>query len=199
MVSVTRSGFTPVNIPGVVLEIKAEEELAKLKSIVPKLKKVGVIYNPKQNETFIKNAKIVAKKLGISLVTQAVTSPREIPKMGRFESKLDALWMITDNIVCKSVIVRRLMLSCLRAKIPVMGISKNFVKLSGALLAYTADYEDNGKQAGELAVKILNGADPSTLGILTPQKANLYLNSNVAARLGIKLSKKKIKEAKKVF
>ncbi|MCP5107425.1 MAG: hypothetical protein GY950_28820, partial [bacterium] len=177
-----KSGITSRDIAGASLDIPVKVQLANLETVAPGIKTVGVLYSPAESRTIIDEAKQAAAQLGLILKDYPVRSPKEIPKISGL--KIDALWMVPDTVVCRDVIVRRIFLSSLRRKIPVMGISPSYAR-SGALLALSCDYRDIGRQSGEIALKLLEGTDYPDLEITVPRKIKLYLNETVAHRLGI--------------
>ncbi len=79
-----------------------------------------------------------------------------------------------------------------------MGYAAYVVK-KGALLGLSCDYEDIGRQAGELSVEILKGEKPSNLPITVPKKILLSINIRAAKRIGITVPPRVVKEAYEVF
>lgn len=190
------SNLTSRNIVGASLDIPAQTQLECLQSVIPNLRQVGVIFNPSENERIVKEAQLAANRMGIVLKTYPVNSTSEIPKIKNLE--IDALWIIPDSTVCQTTIVQRILLCSLRNKVPVMGFSRYYAK-AGTLLAVTCDYEDIGRQSGEIAVRLLKGENYSRLKISEPRKVKMYLNKTVADHLKIKISKDIIKKANEVF
>jgi putative ABC transport system substrate-binding protein len=190
------SGITSANIVGASLDIPARLQLETLKSVVPTFKRIGVIYNPPENGTIVRQAKQAAKGLGMSLNLYPVNSEKDIPKIE--ELNIDLLWIIPDTVVCKPVIIKRLLLSCIKNNAGVMGFTHYYAR-GGALLAVACDYEDIGRQSGEMVVKLLNGVDYSDLKITVPRKVKLYLNKITADRLGITIPDEIILKASEVF
>jgi putative ABC transport system substrate-binding protein len=190
------SGLKAANMTGTSLDIPAGTQLGKLKEVVPKARRIGVIYNPGENSALIQRAKRAAADMGITLVTYPVRSAKEIKNIA--EMRIDALWLVPDSIVCQPVIVKQILYSGLKAKIPVMGISSHYVS-AGALLALSCDYEDIAKQAGEIATRILYGKDPGTIPVGSPRKTKLYLNQVVADKIGIRIPEAILNDAEKVF
>lgn len=184
------------NITGASVRMPPKIQFENLKTIIPKVKRIGVIYNPKENEHIISKAKIVARGMGIILKTYPVKSTKEVPNVE--EMGIDALWLIPDTIVCYRAIIKYILLSSLKHKIPVMGISPSYAR-AGALLALSCDYEDIGRQSGEISIRILNEESPADIPISAPRKTKLYLNQLVADRLGIKIPRKIIGAAAEVF
>lgn len=185
------------NIVGASLDIPVKLQMENLHLVLPKLKRIGVIYNPSENKQIITEAKQAAADLGYILKAYPVSSTREIPKLS--ELNIDVLWMIPDNTVCQTAILKRLILCSVKEKIPVMGYNRSWAATSGALLALSCDYKDVGRQTGDIALRILNGENYSDITISRPRKVKLYLNQIVAELLGIKFPKKIIKKADEVF
>ncbi|MEW6558498.1 MAG: ABC transporter substrate-binding protein, partial [Elusimicrobiota bacterium] len=192
-------GLKSKNLTGSPLDIPIRLQFENLRTIIPKVRRIGVIYNPKENESIIQKAIETASDMGFVLKTYQVESTEDIQKIPKMEEmNIDVLWLVTDTIVCQLAIIKQILYSCLKNKIPVMGISSSYVK-AGALLALSCDYEDIGRQSGEIAEKILNGKDLSTIQVSVPRKTKLYLNISVADRLGIKIPKEIIEKAEEVF
>ncbi len=134
--------------------------------------------------------------MGLILKTFPVKSAKEIPEIK--EMKIDALWLIPDLVVCQPTVIGHILRSSLKHKIPVMGVSQSYVK-AGALLALSCDYEDIGRQSGEIALRILNGESLVDIPVSVARKTKLYLNLAVAERLRIKIPRDIIKRAEEVF
>jgi transcription initiation factor TFIID TATA-box-binding protein len=84
-----------------------------------------------------------------------------------------------------------MLLFAFRNRIPVIGISDKYVK-SGVLLALSFDSEDIGRQAGELANRILSGEDVKKFSLIKPRMVKLSINLNTAEKIGIKITIKPI-------
>ncbi len=190
------SGIEGDNIAGVTLDIPVETQFKYLKRVVPRVKTIGVIYNPGENEENIIHVLRIVAALDLDLKTAPVTNIKEIPGIGSMG--IDALWFIPDNTVCRPAVIKRLLLDSLKSGVPVMGISPSYAK-AGALLALSCEYGDIGRQAGEIAVRILKGEKCSDIGIIAPRAEKLYLNQAVADRLKIKIPGKIKKEAERIF
>ena len=67
-----------------------------------------------------------------------------------------------------------------------MAPTGRFVK-KGALVALMIDYEEVGKQAGQIAKKILGGASPSSIPPEPPNATILVLNQKTAQTIGINI------------
>ena len=78
-----------------------------------------------------------------------------------------------------------------------MGLSSAYVR-AGALFALDCDYDDIGKQAGEVALLILCGNSPYEVPITTPRKIYLSINQKTAERIGIEIPAALLKIAEEV-
>lgn len=188
--------ISPRQLVGISLSIPVEIQLERIKSILPAVKRVGIIYNPEENELLVQQAKGVADKMGLTLVTYPVSSEKEIPNMG--DLKIDILWLIPDMMVCRFPIFRQFVLDGVRLKIPVMAFTASYAR-SGALMSLSFNYKDIGRQSGELVVRFLKGEPYEKLATTIPRKFDLYLNQIVAKQLGICFPDKIVHQAVEVF
>ena len=187
------------NVAGVSLNIPARVQFETLKTILPDIKRIGVIYSRGESGRSVKKAGKDARELGLALVSFEVASEKEIPMAARsLKGRIDALWMIMDSAVVTGQSVKHLILFTIRNKIPFMGFSIRFVK-EGALLALSGDYEDMGRQAGKLARQILKGNAPEGLHIVAPKKTRLILNLKTAKLIGIDFQTDVVRGADKIF
>lgn len=190
------SSITSKHIVGAALDVPAKIQLEYLKAVVPKLKRVGVVYNPSESEFIVREGIQAANELGFTLNTYPVNSTGEIPKIANLT--IDALWIIPDSLVCQPAILKRILHSSIKERIPVIGFSRLFAR-AGALLALSCDLEDTGRQAGEIALRIVKGENYSRLQIIRPRKVKVYINKLVADRLGIDIPEHILKKAAEVF
>jgi putative tryptophan/tyrosine transport system substrate-binding protein len=171
------------NAACVVLEFPVELELRWLQRILPRQKTIGVLFNPAQNQARIDLASKAARELGLDLQARKVESPKELPEaLDSLASRADVLWSVADQLVLNAQTARPILLFSLRNRIPFVGLSLTWVK-AGALYALDRDYHDIGMQCGELAVRILHGAKPSTLPPVTPRKVVYSVNLKTARLL----------------
>jgi len=187
------------NITGACLNIPITKQFEILTSILPHIKRIGVVYNPKETEELINEARIIARDMGLTLIPSKVSSPKDVPKaVEALKGKIDALWMTVDRTVANEKAITYLIVFAYDQKIPFMGLSEEYTK-AGTLLSLTPDYKDIGRQAGELANQILDGKDPSELKVRTPEDTRLSLNLKTAEIIGIKLPKEVINMAKEIY
>lgn len=187
------------NATAVLLEFPLDIQLQWLRRMVPGAGTVGVLFNPKENQTKVNNALRIAKGAGLSLVTQAVDTPRALPDaLENLARTVDALWGISDSVVMTPQTAEPILMSTLRNQIPLVGLSTSWVK-AGALYALDRDYVDIGIQCGEVAGKILAGANGGSLAPMHPRKVTYAVNLKTARAMNLELPQDLIQGATQVF
>ncbi|HTG02101.1 MAG TPA: ABC transporter substrate binding protein, partial [Nitrospirota bacterium] len=83
---------------GVGLEFPLKTQFERLKTILPRVRTVGVIYNPAENEIRVEEATRIAGNMGIKLEAREVESPRDVPSaLHALSRRVDALWGLADT------------------------------------------------------------------------------------------------------
>ncbi|MCS6295161.1 MAG: ABC transporter substrate-binding protein [Nitrospira sp.] len=197
---VTADDIKPAsNGTAVLLEFPVDIQMQWLRRIVPTATTVGVLFNPKENQSKVSSALRVAKETGLTLVTQAVDTPRALPDaLENLSRNVDALWGISDSVVMTPQTAEPILLSTLRNKIPLAGLSTSWVK-AGALYALDRDYLDIGTQCGEVAGKVLGGASPAALAPIFPRKVTYSVNLKTAGAMNLELPQDVVRGATQVF
>lgn len=187
-------GFNTANIYGVSINIPIAQQFKTLKKILPKVKRVGVIYNPEKNKGKLDEARQIALEQGLELLMFEAHSYKDIPNVLRnMLPSIDVLWLAMDDAILNRLTIKHIILSSTRQKVPIMGFSHRFIK-HGVLFALKTDYFDLGAQAGELA-KLVEYKKLHDIRIIAPRKAIPVINLNVAKFFGLKISKQLLKES----
>ncbi len=182
------------------MDVPVERQLRALARIVPDMKRVGVLYSPEETQPVIEEARDVAKSLNLELLAEPVSSEGDVPDaLSKLDKqKMDALWSVADGKVFTRPSTRYIIKYVVRRGIPFMGPHSGFAK-AGALVALTADYRDNGRQAAEISIRILKGASPQTIPVATPQMVEMALNLQVANHIRLRIPRNIIEESSQVF
>ena len=173
------------NITGIALTSDLSLELGAIKAMLPAVKRVGVVADPRYSQKFVEEAATFAGNKGLSLVPLEVDGPQKLDKVlkaGR--SKVDAMVLISDRTVGNAAVVQRLIQWTTEEKLPLVGLAPGQVK-QGALLSLAAAPTGLGQQAGRLANRILHEKiDPGAVAVANPEGVDLTLNLVTARRLG---------------
>ncbi|MFC2061513.1 ABC transporter substrate-binding protein [Elusimicrobiota bacterium] len=187
------------NLTGVSLDISASTQLKKVASILSFIKRVAIIYDPNISSGIVKSAQSASASLGLQIVAKPASSGKDVPaSLESIKGQADAIWSIPDPTVYTSASIKHILLFSVRNKIPVIGFSEFFVK-AGALLGLYSNYDDIGRQTGEITLKVMDGASPSGIPVAEPRKISIAFNRNVAGLFNINLDEATIKEFDKVY
>jgi putative ABC transport system substrate-binding protein len=186
------------NLTGASLDIPITTQLEKFKLIVPGMRKVGVICT-QDSEPVVQEAKRVCREIGLELVSAVISSEKEIPEaIEKLGQRVDGLWAVADTVVFTPQSTQYLLLYTLRQGIPFQGPFTSFVK-AGALFTLAWNDKDVGRQAGELAVRVLAGENPKYISITTPRMIYLILNMRTAEQINLDIPPHIVSVAKEVY
>lgn len=156
----------PPNLVGIGSFLPVDEAFRIARQMNPSLRKVGTAWNPAEanSRAFVEKAREACQQMKIELLEANVENSNSVLEA---EDSLvargaEALWVggdVTVSVAIESVVgVGR------KAHIPVFSITPG--KLDrGTLFDYGADFYAIGVQTGELAARMLRGADPKQVPI----------------------------------
>jgi putative ABC transport system substrate-binding protein len=171
-------------VHGVSLDIPAQTQLRQIMTVLPKVKRVGVLYDPEKSASAVREMKQAATELGLEVVDQKVIRQSSLPEeTAAIASRIDLLWAPVDSTVFNSRSAQFVLTQMLQRKVPVMGFSENMVK-AGALLGPRVSYTAIGRQTAELLRAILNPSKRSRERVQAPQEYQIVVNGRVLALLG---------------
>ncbi|MFC7685887.1 ABC transporter substrate-binding protein [Ureibacillus sp. GCM10028918] len=152
-------------------------------------KKVGTVYNTGEQNSVaqIEQVKGLLEEAGLELVEASVSTSAEVKQATEsLIGKVDSLYIITDNTVVSAL--ESVIEVASANQLPLMVGELDSVE-RGGLGAYGFEYYDIGYEAGEMAVKILNGeATPSEIPSAYPANLKLLINKGAADTLGLEIS-----------
>ncbi|MFL0246548.1 ABC transporter substrate-binding protein [Candidatus Clostridium stratigraminis] len=186
------------NVTGTSDNVPIEKQLELLKKLIPKSKRVGVIYNTSESnsEVQLEGLKKAAPNFDLQVVTAGVTNVNEIPQaLSSILMNIDVLYIPTDNMVASSLPL--ITNQCYSKKIPIIGAEKGHVT-NGALATTGIDYNKLGFQTGLLAVDIINGKSPKDLPIVTSSEMQTVINTDAAKKLNITIPEDINSKAEKI-
>ncbi|MFL0194780.1 ABC transporter substrate-binding protein [Clostridium sp. WILCCON 0269] len=186
------------NVTGTSDDLPIGKQFELLKKLVPKAKKVGIVYNTSEtnSQVQVESAKKAAPQYGLEIITAGVTNVNEVPQsLDSIVGKIDALYVPTDNAVVSAISI--VTNTCYKKNVPVIGSEKGQVT-QGALATTGIDYTKLGYQTGLMAVEIINGKKPSELPITTLKDMQLVINEDAAKKLKITIPDDLNSKAEKV-
>lgn len=199
---VSRESALPENsVAGsVVLEFSLETELEWMSRLLPKARRIGVLYSSEENARLVNRARELARPFGMEIVARRVANPGEIPAaLNALAGGADALWGISDEVVLTPETAKAMLLASLRTRIPFVGLSTQWAR-AGAVYALERDYDDLGAQTAELAVRLLDGgATARSNEIIRPRKVVYALNLRSADLMRLSIPTSLVRGALEVF
>lgn len=192
-------GLPAGNMTGVLMKIPLQQQLESIKSLAPRARRIGVLYDERQQAAAISTAKHQAKLLGLQLIGRAVTKRGEVSgALMALLPQIDLLWVLPDHTVVTDESLPFLLESTFDAKIPLFGFSSTFVQ-RGALGALVIDPLDAGAQAAHLAAAILRNPAAGGTRMVPPAHPQLVLNLNTAEYLGLTLAQDLVRMASRLY
>jgi putative ABC transport system substrate-binding protein len=184
---------------GVCLDVPVREQFASLLDVVPTAQRIGVIYNPDESQFIVDEAQNTANRMNLGLVTYPVFSEAEVSSaLNALRPRIDALWLVSDRIVLTTQSLQYVFLFAFQTNLPLMGLSDHFVRM-GALFAVGPDYQDIGRQSGELAAQMLTGRNAAEIPVASPRKVMLSLNLRTAEIIGLRIPENIVKKAATIY
>lgn len=178
-------GSRPVT--GSSLDLPASTALRYVRRLLPGVRRVGVLYHPEETGFLVEEARRAAEELGLTLVAEEVDSPATaVSALNRILEQVDVVWSLADRHVFTPQTTPALILASVRRRIPFVGLSPAHVR-AGAVMALSCDYADVGRQAAEIALRALGGADLSHIPVSSPRSVAVALNRRTAQHIGLEI------------
>jgi putative ABC transport system substrate-binding protein len=177
------------NMTGVLLNVPIDRQLKIMRTFLPALRRVGMLYDPDKTASKLKEAEPRAPAYEFQLRGFPVESEKEVPQQLRaLLSESEALWLVPDSTVLTDESIRFILESALAKQIPVVGFSSELTRL-GALLSLSIDYREVGREAGLLAQRIVNGEQQLPLKPVSVKRIRITVNQKTARYLGVAIPK----------
>ena len=187
------------NLKGISLATPFREQLLLLRSIIPKVRRIGILYDPEKSAYLMKKSQNQAQELGFQLVARGVSSQKELPTtLRKMLTEVDAIALLPDSTVLTEDSFDFLLSETLDKHVPVMGFSSGLVR-KGALVGTYINYDDVGEQAAGLANDLLNGSSLNSPSLIEPRRIRKAINLNTAHFLGLSISPDVLKDFDKRY
>ena len=186
------------NLTGTSDMANIEEQLDLYTKVLPNMKTLGVIYTTSETNSVnqVNILKEIAPKYNLKIKEIGIANINEISQnLSSALGDIDALYAPTDNNVAASY--EQVAQIALAKNMPVLGAEPAVVEVGG-LISKGIDYFELGKMAGEKAALILDGKKPSEIPVETMPELAITINTDVADKLGIKISEDILENATKV-
>ena len=181
--------LTAANMTGTFLEVPLDRQVKIMRTFLPALHRVGILYDPSKNASRMKTAVEQAGILGVQVNGLPIENDKDVPSQLRaLLSDVEALWLIPDSTVLTNESIQFILESAFARQIPVIGFSPEFTRL-GALLSISVNYGDVGRETGLLVKRILDGHGLLPRDPLPIERLKITVNLKTARFLGLTFSK----------
>jgi putative tryptophan/tyrosine transport system substrate-binding protein len=184
--SLARPGGNVTGLTNISRELGGKR-LELLKDAVPKLARVGVVYDP-TNPGSLREAKevlpVAARALGLSLRSWEVRTADGFEKVFAAvnNERPDGLYVSAGGLLTASQ--NRIGDFALKSRLPSMYPAREYVE-AGGLMSYGADQADSYRRVAYYVDRILKGAKPADLPVEQPTKFELVINLKTARQIGL--------------
>lgn len=177
------------NIAGIAAEIAPATQFVNLTTFVPKLKKIGVIYNKEKSGNIIAQAKKKAAALGLELLAVSVDRPEDFQNAYKqLRWQVDCFWAVNDPVAYSLDNMAWLADKCVKDRMVCLGQSKN-ISEQGLAFSISTNSGDIGSQAASLAKNIILGHQTvGEIGVMPPLGTDILVNMRTVDRIGIKIN-----------
>ena len=165
-----------------------------IKKVLPKAKTIGILYTQSEPNSVVQKdeAKRLLEEKGFSVVEKTILDSNNVKAAAEsLMAEVDMVFVPTDNIISSTMETVKQV--SIKHKVPVFGGSTEMVAVGG-LYNYGTNYEELGRQTARMLVRVLKGEKPENIAVELPEKLELHTNQEMAAALGIDISKLEGKE-----
>jgi putative ABC transport system substrate-binding protein len=198
--SLARPGGNITGISTLQRELSGKR-LELLKEAVPKMSRVGVLWDPSTPGPVIsfKEYETVARAFKIALQSLEVRGPNpDFEGAFRAAAKGRASALITISNALVSRYTKRVTDLAIKNRLPSMYETDDWVD-AGGLMSYAADDAEKYKRAAYYVDRILKGTKPADLPVEQPMKFELVINLKTAKQIGVTIPQWTLMKADRVI
>jgi putative ABC transport system substrate-binding protein len=158
--------------------------LELLGEIIPGLKRVGALWDPKTGSVQVEALKSAAAQRDVVLEVLQIEGPDLIDDRFRaaVAAKVQAVLAVSSPVF--GTATQEMATAALRYRMPCITPYPEFGR-AGGLIAYGVEVSDLFRQGGELVGKVLGGMKPADLPVERPSTFEMVLNAKTAKALGL--------------
>ena len=164
--------------------------------IIPNAKSIGGVYYPADIGTVsnTNNLRIACEKRGVRLELVTANTQSEVGDaiMTLCQKDIDAVLQIPDNVTIPAF--SSIIKTTRKMHKPLFCFITSQIQM-GAIGGSTIDYQDQGMDAADLAIDILNGKNPKDIPFQNERNPRITVNPIAAEAYGITLSKEILQSA----
>lgn len=164
-----------------------EGSLEMFLRVAPHIKTIYVPHNSEEVTLIgLENLQKAADSLGVTLIPEEMTTDEEV--MAAYSSlptDVDGVFLLLGSLTDASSV--QWAEACIEAKLPLILADRKAVEIHGALMAYIPSFESMGRNTADIAIQVLEGADPATVPVGSAEPV-LFINLETAQAIGLEVS-----------
>ena len=175
------------NVAGTSDMVPVKEQLNLIERITG-AKSIGMVYTSAESNgiTLMETMRKACEEKGIELVTASVSNSAEVMMAAQsIIDRVDAMYVSTDNTVISAI--ASLSEVCSSNNVPLFSSDTTSSFGTEVLMAGGFDYYQSGRLSGEIIKRVLDGEKPEDIGTVYLDKLEIYINLDVAEKLGISI------------
>jgi len=197
--SLARPGGNITGLTAIAAEL-AGKRLELLKETLPRLTRVGVLWNPTDQGSAqgFKEIEIAAPTLGLEVQSLQVRSPSNFESAFKaaIAGQARALQVLGSGLINSHR--NRIIEFATKNRLPTMFADAALVQ-AGGLMSYGPNAPDLYRRAAVYVDKILKGANPGDLPVEQPKKFEFVINLKTAKQIGLTIPPNVLARADKVI
>lgn len=186
------------NTTGLSDGVDFESSFTLIQTLVPNLKRLGMVYSDEPNAVISKDEMLsIAKARGVEFVGQAVSKEDEIitALQSMLSKGVDAVFVGADSAVVNKIV--GVVEAANTAKVPVFATDEGSIKM-GALAGLSVNYTEFGRETARVVDKVIRARSADGIPDLDYSGKYLLVSTAALDRLGIRLPDDLKKRAKMV-
>jgi putative tryptophan/tyrosine transport system substrate-binding protein len=158
---------------------------AMLKEISPSLERAALVHNPKTNpRSWMNTTKAVAQSLGIEIVPTPVETAQDIEREIESFARVPNSGLVFPPDITVPLHRGLTIAQAARYRLPAIYSDRSWI-VSGGLMCYAIDRDDEYRTVASYVDRILRGENPANLPVQAPTKYITVLNLKTARALGL--------------
>jgi putative ABC transport system substrate-binding protein len=159
------------------------DQLAAIRSTLPKIGRVGILYDPRHSGALVDAFRAAAKPQNMAIVARELADPKELSNaIAAIQGEIDAVLLIPDLTVVTPFTLDAFALFSLKTRIPLIVFAPKYLRHGGALAVYTTPTA-MGEAAGRLAQQLLSGMTINSNQAISPA-VGIAINQRILRKLG---------------
>ncbi|MGE3062694.1 MAG: ABC transporter substrate-binding protein [bacterium] len=185
------------NTCGVIFDLEDATIIEYLKTAVPDMKNLGIIFSVENSIDYAKSFKSKCEELGISMELGNITSLEELPLTCKMlkASGVKGIWLGRDKLVVSKAGFETLLKITKDEGLSIIAPYTTFTQ-KGAAFSISPDISNHGYIAGNIAIRLKNGETPSEIGFVKTEKVSFSYNKNMLKLFGINVISSVLEKAK---